>query len=447
MSKSDGYERIYELLQKPKLGKRLSGRSGDARYGNQVRIFRADFLAHCADHECIALGCVNARGEALFLVWDIDVRFRQRLPGIREALGTRGWDGAALIIDGSGPGRGKVVLTLATPIPQQQAIRIAGDVLTDAAKHATFGEYSGSDISTFPQHGQGGHARLFGRNRKRRGQGLCEAVLDWNGDPLWCVDVIEPVVIEADSTVSMVSVHRGFHREPAVAKRLLEKPYLGRGSGVFADVLRLAGATVRLDDGSAEVVLDGWCGSIIAQSPEMSAAARAQWSRPDVRSRALRYARSSAELTPSRLGSWKPLPCGTIDNHGISMVPERQQRAWASYVSLVGFVVDNRLDPHAVGLTYARIADLAGFNAKSTAQRAIIDAHALGLLAVLDRGQPVKGGLCSIFTFVGAGETIDTAIARGIESDAFQKRVQDRAARGVGLPSILQADAPPTIAA
>ncbi len=125
MSASNPYKKVFELLHRPRRAAFLKGEGDSAAYRPQVTITRADFLAHCRDEQCIALGCVNARGEALFLAWDIDRHFYRRLGALRAALDRRGWAEAALIVDGSGVGRGKVLLLLASPIPQEQAVGIA----------------------------------------------------------------------------------------------------------------------------------------------------------------------------------------------------------------------------------------------------------------------------------------------------------------------------------
>jgi hypothetical protein len=413
----------------------MTGDGDSAAYGEHKQISRADFLDHCRDRGCIALSCVSARGEALFIAWDIDRRFYQRLDGFREALDARGMADAAIIVDGSTMGHGKIILTLGAPIPQAQAMRLVADVLADAARHPCFGAYSGADITTFPQSGQGGHVRVFGRNRKRRGQGLCEAILDWNADPLWSLASIIPAMVETEATEArnMVPKAKPFHRLPAPVQALLSEPYRRRGGEVFADIVRLARAASMSDDGNAEAIIGEYVRQIIDHSPNMSAGARAQFLRPDIQARAIRYVRSSASF--DKLGGWQSQFLGTIHDHGLSMVPEK---ARCAYEALAGYVAENRLEPHALGITYGRIADLAGFPTKSVAQRAIIEAEDAELLVRLDHGQPVKGGLCTLFSLVGNGETISDAISKGIETDAFQRRVADREARGIGRPSCMR---------
>lgn len=337
----------------------------------------------------------------------------------------------------------QVLLLLASPIPQEQAVGIAREVLADAAKHPMFGSYDSDDVTVFPKRDTGGEVRLFGRNRKRRGQGLCEAILDWDGDLLWSLDSIRPAAIEPNGII-MVSA-KPFHRQPRDVQALLSRPWTYRGKDGFAKLVRLAGAAVKTNDAQAEAVLANWVTGIEANSPGLSDRTRGTLLGFRSQARAIEYVRGNKVTRAERLGAWHPqslpnstpLPCrpsGTIVPR-MCMVPKR---ALDAYGAMASYVIENNIDPHCLGITYGRIADLTGLPTKTVAQRAINEAESAGLLVRLDRGQSIKGGLCSLFSLVGSGETVHTATSIGIETDAFQQRIRDRAARDLSAPSIMQ---------
>jgi len=108
---------IYNLLGRPLKAKTQYQHpaTGQWKYKPLKRIEPSEFYAHLKGRTTIAL-CPIAEFAtvvgrfALFVCWDIDERFRDRLDIMRQVLTGRGYAGGAFAVTGSDEGRGKVVL-------------------------------------------------------------------------------------------------------------------------------------------------------------------------------------------------------------------------------------------------------------------------------------------------------------------------------------------------
>lgn len=143
--------RVYRILNCPRSAKYQDSLGA---YGKRQRISLKHFEHHLRGLDSLALSAIDG-GKANFLAIDIDKRFEERLSVFADILADRNLEKAAFAISGSGPGRGKVVITLATRLPQRQAVRLVQDVAEDAKSHVLFGSYKPSDLTSFPLGGEG----------------------------------------------------------------------------------------------------------------------------------------------------------------------------------------------------------------------------------------------------------------------------------------------------
>jgi len=118
----------------------------------------------------LAPSCLDKHGRSLFLVFDVDRRFYDRLSVFAAVLRRRGLERAAFATEGSSFGRGKVVVTLRQPIPQAQAQALAASIIEEARADLLFGAEGADEVTVFPKGGSaaGNTVRLFGTNLARR---------------------------------------------------------------------------------------------------------------------------------------------------------------------------------------------------------------------------------------------------------------------------------------
>jgi hypothetical protein len=154
--------RLYGLLNKPTAGKYHYLETGEAgartyEYGKMRRICFADFRGHLeAIGDCIAVAVVEG-GRANFLCLDLDNHFRDRLAVAKAVLERRGLELSAFATSGSSPDRGKVIICLACPMPQEQARELIKDIFLEAVDTPTF--QGSEEVDLFPVKGQGGAVR------------------------------------------------------------------------------------------------------------------------------------------------------------------------------------------------------------------------------------------------------------------------------------------------
>ena len=117
-----------------------------------------------------------------------------------------------------------------------------------------------------------------------------------------------------------------------------------------------------------------------------------------------------------------------IETHnGTASVPSDAAEA---YYRLCRFAFDQGLNPHALGITYARLAELCEWTSKGKPFKgrsyyAVRDASLANLIVVLDTGRrrtTGKGGLCSLLSLVLQGESVEQARSKGMRSLAYRRR-------------------------
>ncbi len=160
-------DRLWELLNHPHIAKQqVQSKAGEWCYLRSRTITKREFTQHIADEFTLAVSAVY-RKQALFLAWDIDENFQERLEAFSAVLYDHGMGSAAFATSGSEWDRGKIILTLARPIPQSQGVAFARTILEEAAKAPEFGDPK--QVTVFPNAGSaaGNTCRILGRNRKR----------------------------------------------------------------------------------------------------------------------------------------------------------------------------------------------------------------------------------------------------------------------------------------
>jgi hypothetical protein len=401
--------RLWALLHRPTLAKtQYRPKRGTAAYGRAERIGLADFRKHMTGVKTLAVSCLRLR-KALFIAFDIDARFNERLCVIKGVLKQRGIASAAFAIEGTDAGRGKIVLTFKEPIPQAQAVTLANDILREAQADLFFGASNG-DVTVFPNHGMpaGNTVRLFGINLRRGSGELTEAPQSLDGElsDLWYVT---PADIGAEAAPE-------YHLIPGY-DGTLQKPYAGNGATVAGDMMSAAWRS------PSREVFEAWCDRA-AQSTGLSSGAREQLGRADVRLRTWRKVEAQRDAPRDgidRLGSWQPLahpPAGL----------KATSPAWKVYVAAANLAVSLKRNPHCFAITYGQWADLCGYTSKSACGKAVIEAEKRGLLIRIDRGDATLGGFPTMIALVGRGETAEQAFQSGYASDEYRRRRDARAA-------------------
>jgi hypothetical protein len=451
-------KRVYALLGKPTVGKcQFQARDGKWAFTRGKPISATNFYQHLSGVRTWAVSPLRKSGNgdglvvASFVCLDIDESSDRRLPILDWIIKGRGWDGAAWATTGSEPGRAKVVLSLLHPIAHMQAKRLADDLLSEARESILWGTER-KTTSVFPRLGssEGSVVRVLGRNRMRTHDGHLDVPTMLNGRPSDLSEVAPVLLPAAIYPTIYPGIDSGVYSTSHVEQTPREsvcygqpEVYSGDGDTMARDALRCAWHCVRLYGlgGNARDAFYSWCDGIAAS--KATSGAKEQAGRRDFRERT--YARVGDALSSGRgrtssdrLGDWRPLaPDDFKDKRRFNKTPLRFARR--VYHAATSWIVKNRLDPHCVGFSYGHLARLARYadGDKSTARQAVDAAERAGLLFRLDRGattQETPGGLMTLYTFVGKGESLQSAYDIGSAADVYRQRVAERTSMGLGSP-------------
>lgn len=235
----------------------------NAYEGKRAYITAEDFTAHLNDETLTPYGfCVINKGRAGFLCLDFDSLVKPRMEVARRVLERRGMLGASFKTNGSDPDRGKVIVTLAHPMPQAQAVETINEIFEECCSHPEFG---GPDkVDRRPQAGEGGLLRVLGRNVIKNGP--LEIMTDWEDRLITDLDTITPyrftkvpVKIEGPSLNPDVFGyrHNGIRRDTAHGRILTICNFLAN------EALKV------YDFAAAEHHLSKWLDEIAEASPEI----------------------------------------------------------------------------------------------------------------------------------------------------------------------------------
>ncbi len=128
-----------------------------------------ELTAHFAGDLAIAIRVGNGHGRSRHLVIDVDARAPHRIPHILHELRRRGYGDATIVTDGSSPDRGKIVVFFGAEQQGGALRQLAADVLREPRTFVEWGVEAPGDVSVYPQRGEGGLARVGGRNIGRDG--------------------------------------------------------------------------------------------------------------------------------------------------------------------------------------------------------------------------------------------------------------------------------------
>ncbi len=457
--------RIYELLGKPKMASRQFYAPTKGWIYSRARGFSASqFYAHLRGEKTLALSpLANVAGYpcALFICWDIDELFRQRLPVMRKVLDELGASSGAWAATGSDEGRGKVLLSFASPMLQDDSVRFASNVLLNARGHLLWGPDT-KKVDTFPKGGQGGVVRILGRNLSRTEEGHLDYALDMLGQPSDLSAVVpyahvgtSPDDVPLRTPLSIppsMRIDSGRTAGRAIvapipslsarAQRLRTTPYMGNGTTVYRDTSYLAKAAIRHHGNEADgrSAFETWCEELRGQIPSDKSQTLRQIDDASTRDRVWREACEYVkvgvgvgESASCALGDWRPLSPDTfVPFEGFSK-PSR--RAWRVYIHACERVVALSRNPHCFPLSYSEWQRLGDYDDKSNCRKDVDAAEQAGMLFRLDRGEARVGGLITLLTFVGGGQTLQLAYDLGVATDEYKQRLKDREERS--LPPFL----------
>lgn len=418
-------KRIFGLLNRPQYGK---FQNTDGVYGAAREIALRDFKSHLDGRDSIAVSTVNV-GKAKFLAVDVDRDFNKRLPIFASVLARRELDYASFAVTGSDAERGKVIVTLQTPLPQRQAIRLVQDILSDAVADAAFGQYKAKDASVYPTGGDGSHVRILGRNlRRARHSGLHEIPMNLLGE-LSDLCYVQPAAIEPEQ----LGVPNGGLRTriSTWAELFIGQPYVGTTLELHRSQVRLAHEAVELFGEAASAQLQEWFAQIEAGSPSISASCRRQLTRPDVVQRIVTYVRSvRPDIRTLSIPGYRWCPKSEI---------QAPRPAIRAYTALTEYVLDRQLDPHCFAMAYSTVAALTGYCDKGRARQAILRAEDAGLIVRLDNGvADQRYQLCALYALVGEGDDPTTARAKGASHPKYADRIAERTRLGHFVQTAVQ---------
>lgn len=184
--------RLMRLLNSA-IGKR---QAGDGSYpGGALPLTASEIDSHLRGEATIAFACLDDRGLALFGTLDIDSHFEELVPYVAEvtlAIGSEALLAGMWLTTGSGPGRGKAILSLEYAMDPEQ---LRG-VLQTIKERVLATSGIPASIQVFPLQGSGGVVRVLGRNVKRNPCGEVDTVYAFGSSK--SLEYVEPMpVLEA----------------------------------------------------------------------------------------------------------------------------------------------------------------------------------------------------------------------------------------------------------
>jgi hypothetical protein len=110
------------------------------------------------------------------------------------------------------------------------------------------------------------------------------------------------------------------------------------------------------------------------------------------------------------------------------------------YRALCEYVTDNGLDARCFGMSFDRVADIAGYVSKGKAREALLRAVDVGLIVRLDAGlprEPGRNGLCGLYGLIGEHHNTPLEAQKdGAATVMYGERSGERIRRGLDpLPS------------
>lgn len=392
--------------------------------------------AHFSGQIALGFTCLeDARGgcDALFGAIDVDEAFDRRLPVLAKALADVGGPelaAAAFATSGSGPGRGKLLITIERPTSAADVRALVNAVKNAALADPRFGHMQRRDeIDLRPEGGSGGLLRILGRNIEK--DGPLETPLDLDGG-LSDLCGVRPLPIAL--LRRLAAAWRAKERAPGgwldtMRAEAWTYEIEGSTAGIFRRIVSLAIAAVERygETDGAEATFRGWVGECARNSPALDAPSPKNKDRRNplrddrTLARAWRYAVSNrSRFVPAQLRG--------------SGVPEGQVRV---YEGLVAHVRSRGLPPELFAMNYGYLAEVileTGVAAKKMAWKQVRELERRGLIVIHDRGLPLRideqgdgrRGLPTFMGLVGQGETPSAVRERVLAMPRLQARLKKR---------------------
>jgi hypothetical protein len=428
---------LYAALHVNKAKARLQTHLG---YGGKLYSISPEaWKKHLCGTHTLGMRCVDDDDRcAIFAGIDVDENFEGNLPYLRAALldtGAEALSQATFVTEGSDAGRGKVIITFATPVPRLHA-RALVDIILAAAVRRGFQVSVKSNCSLRPtEHGDGGLLRILGRNAAAKRSGPIERAFTLSGEALVdgtlrpltaiAVSVIEQRFAEAGALSSTASATvsgppSGLDTLPIWAARIIHRPHtwetVGGHQGLHQKMVALARAFLCMH-GDCEksqqdyrAALEFWSLS----SPELSMPSgsgdtRNPLQREDSIMRAWNYACANSR-------GWNRKPLDQISD-----------RVRTIYTAVANFVDLNGLRRHCFSMSLRQIGKICSKD-QMWATRTLKEAEAAGFAVVHDKGRSRMrtGARTTLLGLIGEGETAD-AVRQCCETiPAILERKADR---------------------
>lgn len=430
MSGQPSAQRLFSLLNKPKAQwqylPKKNNPKGLWKYGLPRDLTVGSVATHLSG-EVTKGFCYAAGGFANFLAWDVDENFELLAAFIVDELKKRKWEQGAFATDGSSTGHGKIVLCIQPRIPQALAIRYADEVRSAVIERAQTELLlqidSEKKFSAYPKNGCA-VVRILGRNRIRDGK--LEQALDLNLKPS-DLKYIKPVLIPYSPEQAAQNEQR---QRSQWASSLIDSPVIGTATDAFRIMIRLADEAVRLEgEDRAAHALHEWCLGMASSAfrPSTAKVLKRKDSAENAVKWVLEHRRDTSAKESATASTWQPLELSEMK------VPARARKLYEAFVQ---YVTAKGLNPHCFGMDYNRAAAISHYAGKSAAGKAANVAEDCGLLFRLHRGSKhTRGehGLLTLWCLRGEGETLQEAVDDGMQTEMFQKRLDEGGESSVRL--------------
>jgi hypothetical protein len=378
-----------------------------------------ELAAHFAGEIAVAIRVGNGKGRSRHLVIDVDARAEERVTAVLSEFRRLGYAGATIATSGSSGDRGKVVVFFRSE-QQNAALRaLAGAVLDPLRRTAEWGIESPGDVAVYPQRGEGGLARIGGRNIGRNG--AVERLYSAWGDVV-DLSAIAPSTSRLRPVRDRGTAVRTTPRQAWVLRLMREGvTWTGVGGtrGINALVNRLASETLRTH-GSAE-----FGRAEFAKVLETIAAASPDLLQPSPKNKDRRHPLAWGRRAGSawdRVCEQRSQVDTTFSAPAKSVVSTSGVVREA--VALLFTIVQRRgLNPIAFEVSYRELGSMLGISHEAARQR-ILRAEQVGLVVRLDPGIEGSGG-----TYTGrpggGAKVLYALVPSGETPQAVRDRVED----------------------
>ena len=385
-----------------------------------------ELAAHFAGEIAIAIRVGNGKGRSRHLVIDVDARAEERVPAILGEFRRLGYADATIATSGSAADRGKVIVFFRSE-QQNAALRaLAGAALDTLRREPAWGIEAPGDVAVYPQRGEGGLARIGGRNIGRNG--AVERLYSAWGDEI-DLSAIAPSTSRLRAVRDRGAAVRTAPRQAWVTRLMSEGitwTAIGGTRGLNALVNRLANETLRTH-GAAE-----YGRAEFAKVLETIAVASPDLLRPSPKNKDRRHPLAWGRRAGS---AWDRVCEEHAQVNTTFSAPGRNVVLTSGVVreavALLSTIVQRRgLNPIAFEVSYRELGATLGISHVAARQR-ILRAEKVGLVVRLDPGIEgsggtytgrVGGGAKALYALVPSGDTPQAVRDRANDHHAVKRR-------------------------